>query len=137
MPELNALQLRLLLPTRILLDRAVRKVIAEADNGAFCLLPRHVDFVATLVPGILTFAGSDGAAHYAAIDEGVLVKCGPVVTVSTFDGVLGDDLDELEELVDRHFLVLDEHQRRARSALARLEAGALRGIHDLGEQRRG
>ena len=136
MPEAGSVRLQLLLPTRILFDRAVSKVVAEAVDGSFCLLPRHVDFVAALVPGILAFYDGDGAAGYAAIDEGVLVKCGANVSVSTFNGVLGADVDELEDLVEQHFLALDEHQRRARTALARLEAGALRGLRDVQEQRR-
>jgi F-type H+-transporting ATPase subunit epsilon len=47
------MRLKILLPTEIILDKEVIKVVAEAENGYFCLLPRHVDFVSTLVPGIL------------------------------------------------------------------------------------
>ncbi len=54
------MRLRVLLPTEVLLDVEVTKVIAEAENGFFCLLPRHVDFVAALVPGILYYTTSPG-----------------------------------------------------------------------------
>ena len=37
------LQLQVLLPTEILVDEPATKVIAEAENGAFCLLPRHIE----------------------------------------------------------------------------------------------
>jgi F-type H+-transporting ATPase subunit epsilon len=30
-------------------------VIAEAQNGSFCLLPHHIDFVAALAPGLLAY----------------------------------------------------------------------------------
>jgi F-type H+-transporting ATPase subunit epsilon len=49
------MQLKILIPTKILVDCQVTKVIAEAENGHFCLLPHHVDFVAALVPGITFF----------------------------------------------------------------------------------
>ncbi len=49
------MKLKILLPTEIMLDEEVTKVTAEAGNGSFCLLPRHIDFVAALVPGLLSF----------------------------------------------------------------------------------
>ncbi|HBE49542.1 MAG TPA: F0F1 ATP synthase subunit epsilon, partial [Cyanobacteria bacterium UBA11369] len=49
------MKLKVLLPTKILLEEEVSKITAEAANGSFCLLPRHIDFVTALVPGILIF----------------------------------------------------------------------------------
>jgi F-type H+-transporting ATPase subunit epsilon len=131
------MHLRVLLPTEVLVDEPVIKVIAEADNGAFCLLPRHVDFVATLVPGILVFHSEQTQDNYAAIDEGILVKCGRDVFVSTLNGVRHSDIDKLHSLVEERFLELDEHERKTRTALARLEAGTLRGFKQLQEVFRG
>jgi F-type H+-transporting ATPase subunit epsilon len=128
------LRLQVLLPTEILVDEPVTKVVAQADNGAFCLLPRHIDFVAALVPGVLSFFPLDGQETFAAIDQGVLVKCGREVFVSTLNGVRGTDLGRLRALVEERFLELDEHERKARTALARLEAGTLRGFRELQEK---
>jgi hypothetical protein len=47
------MKLTILLPGEVFLEAEAAKVIAEAGNGSFCLLPRHVDFVAALVPGLL------------------------------------------------------------------------------------
>ncbi len=127
----QTLQLQVLLPTAILVDTEVVKVIAEADDGAFCLLPRHIDFVAALVPGVLSFVGTDDAEQFCAIDRGILVKCGRQVSVSTLNAVRGTELSRLRALVEERFLDLDEHERKARAALARLEAGALRGFREL------
>jgi F-type H+-transporting ATPase subunit epsilon len=131
------MRLRILLPTEVLLDMEVEKVIAEAVDGAFCLLPRHVDFVAALVPGVLLFVARDGAQGYAAVDEGVLVKCGREVSVSTLNGAQGDDLVRLQDLVEARYVELDEHERKTRAALARLEAGTLRGFCEMQENRHG
>lgn len=125
------MHLKLLLPTEVLLDQAVAKLIVEARDGYFCLLPRHRDFVAALAPGVLAYYDGSGAERFAAIDEGVLVKCGRDVMVSAYDGVLGSDLDHLQALVDDTYLQLDEHERRARTALSRLEAGTLRKFKEL------
>jgi F-type H+-transporting ATPase subunit epsilon len=128
------MRLRLFLPTEVLVDEVVTKVIAEAENGSFCLLPRHIDFVAALVPSLLSFTDSEGNEGFVAVDAGVLVKCGREVSVSTFNGVRGTHLGELEALVDERFIELDEHERKARTALARLEAGTLRRFRELQEQ---
>ncbi|PWQ94012.1 F0F1 ATP synthase subunit epsilon [Leucothrix arctica] len=129
--------LKLLLPTNVLLEESVTKVIAEAQNGSFCLLPRHIDFVAALVPGILTFTHADGKEQYVAVDIGTLIKHGSEVLVSVFNAVRGDDLNHLHALVKEHFIKLDEEQRIARSALARLEAGVMRHFIQLEKQRYG
>jgi F-type H+-transporting ATPase subunit epsilon len=128
------MHLTLLLPTEVLVDEAVTRIVAEADNGFFCLLPRHVDFVAALVPGILYYSNADGEERYAAVDEGTLVKCGDHVRVSVLNGATGTDLDALHALVADSFLDLDDEERRARSALARLEAGAMRRFIEMEQQ---
>lgn len=125
------MRLKILLPTEVLVDEPVIKVIAEAENGSFCLLPLHIDFVAALVPGILSFCTAEGAEHFVAIDEGTLVKCSEQVLVSVFNAVRGTELDQLRATVAEKFLELDEHERVARTALARLEAGTIRRFIEL------
>ncbi len=122
----HRLRLRVFLPTETLVDASVVKVIAEAEDGAFCILPRHADWVAALVPGILLYTDNDGAEHLCAVDTGTLVKAGDEVRVACFNAVLGTDLAGLRETVQDTFESLAEHDREARSALSRLEAGTLR-----------
>jgi F-type H+-transporting ATPase subunit epsilon len=124
------MNLKVLVPNEVFLNREVTKVIAEAENGHFCLLPRHIDFVATLVPGLLLFE-ADGEERFVAIDEGALVKCGFEVLVSTRSAVGGGDLGGLERIVQEQFEVLDVRERMARSATARLEAGLVRRFMDF------
>ena len=117
------MKLKILLPSRILVDQEVHKVIAEGANGSFCLLPRHIDFVSALVPGILSFEQSSGEETFVAIDEGILVKVGQEVLVSTRNAVRGGRLGELKRMVQERFETRDENEKAARSALARIEAG--------------
>jgi F-type H+-transporting ATPase subunit epsilon len=37
------MRLRVFLPERILIDQEVTKVVAEAENGSFGILPKHID----------------------------------------------------------------------------------------------
>ncbi len=135
--DILTMRLRILLPTEVLVDEAVNKVTAQADNGDFCLLPRHIDFVAALAPGVLAFYAANGEESFAAVDHGVLVKCGRDVSVSTPNGARGASLNELQTLVEERFLKLDDQQRKARTALGRLEAGTLRGFREMQETMRG
>ncbi len=133
-PDRHSLRLRLLLPVRTLRDEPVTRVVAEGLDGEFCLLPRHVDFVSALVPGILTYVPLEGGERHVAVNGGVLVKQGFEVGVSTEEAVAGVALERLRERVEREFLAVDEHERTARSVLARLEAGVLRRFIELQER---
>jgi len=133
---MRTMRLRVLLPTEVLVDESVTKVIAEAHNGFFCLLPRHVDFVAALVPGIVSFAPAEGGEALVAVDQGVLVKCADDVMVSAYDGLRGTDLAALQSALVAMSAHLTEEERTARTGLARLEAGTLRHLLELEEQRR-
>ena len=128
------MRLKVLVPTNVLIDEDVGKIIVEADNGSFCLLPRHVDFLAALVPGLLMYARPTGAEVFLAIDEGLLVKRGAEVLVSTRQAIPGGDLGRLRQSVHDEFETLDERQRVCHSAIASLEANFLRRFLELGER---
>jgi F-type H+-transporting ATPase subunit epsilon len=128
------MRLKVLLPTEVLVDAAVTKVIAEAENGSFCLLPRHIDFVAALVPGLFSFVSTEGQEEFLAIDEGVLVKCGAQVMISTRNAVIGPDLGTLKQMVEDQFRILDERERMARSAVVKLEADFVRRFIEMEKQ---
>ncbi len=128
------MKLKVLLPTEVLLEEEVVKVTAEAENGSFCLLPRHIDFVAALAPGLLSFVkAADGNEEFLAVDEGILVKCGPEVLVSTRQAVRGPELGMLRATVEKTFKVLTDQEQRARSALANLESNFIRRFLKLEE----
>ncbi|MHB9031324.1 MAG: F0F1 ATP synthase subunit epsilon [Candidatus Latescibacterota bacterium] len=125
------MNLRILLPTEIFLDRVVAKVVAETGDGFYGLLPRHVDFTAALVPGILTYADDDGNEEFLAIDEGVLVKHGQDVFISTRNAIRGPDLEKLQEAVTEQFRNIGERERKARTVLSRLEADIIRRFLEM------
>lgn len=128
------MRLKLLIPTHVVVDEEVEKVVAEGEHGSFCLLPRHVDFLAALVPGLLAFVDATGKELFAAVDEGVLVKRGEEVLVSTRQAVRGADLAQLRNTVREEFATLDERERAALAATAKLEASFLRGYLELTEE---
>ncbi|MFZ3382754.1 MAG: F0F1 ATP synthase subunit epsilon [Candidatus Methanoperedens sp.] len=124
------MKLKIMLPTRVFIDREVTKVVAEAQNGSFCILPKHIDFVSALVPGILLFE-SNNEEEFLAIDEGILVKWGSDVLVSTRNAVRSKDLGQLKQTVEEEFRILDDREKKSRSVIARLEADFAKRILEL------
>ncbi len=122
-------------PNEIVLCVAVNKVIAEGTHGSFCLLPRHVDFLAALVPGLLCWEDEAGKESFAAVGTGILVKRAGDVFVSAEAASHGAELGELQRLVREEFSQMDEQQRAAHSAVAKLEADFLRRTMALTEDR--
>lgn len=125
------MRLKVITPTGTVLNEEVTRIVAEGPDGAFGMLPRHADHVSLLSPGILTYETQGGTERYVGIDSGTLVKCAVEVLVSVLGAVKSDRLEGLGQRVAREFSVQDEEEREARSALARLEAGFVRGFLDL------
>ncbi len=127
----DVMQVTLRLPTRTLFQGTAQRLFAVAENGAFGMLPNHIDFVTALVPSVLILTTKDGTEQFFGIDEGVLIKRGHQVDVAIRRGVHGEDLDSLHDTVETTFVEIDEAERVARSALSRLEAGIVRRFGDL------
>ena len=125
------MRLTVRLPTEILMQEKVTRIKAEAPNGWFALLPRHVDFTTALVPSVLAFVGDRGAEEYLAIDQGILVKCGPEVSVSTRAAVRGTDLEQLRRDVEACFQAEEEHEKKTLTSEMKLEADLVRGLLEL------
>ncbi len=127
------MNLKVMMPTAIIVDETVTKILAEGGEGLFCIKPKHVDYTSALLPGILIYCDETGREVFVATDEGVLVKCGDQVMISTHHAVIGDDLQQLRTLWTAHFEGLDDQARRGRSALARLEIGVVRKFMEFRE----
>lgn len=126
------MHLKVMLPSQVFADiGGVQRIIAETGRGSFGLLPRRLDCVAALVPGILTYETETEGEVYVAMDEGVLVKTGPEVLVSVRRAIGGTDLGRLREAVERDFVALDDRERNVRSVLARLESGFVRRFREF------
>lgn len=125
------MQLKVFLPTEVLIDEEAIKIVAEAENGSFCLLPRHVDFLAVLVPGLFSFVTPQNVEQFLAVDEGILIKCRHEVLVSTRNAVRGPDLGSLERTAKKRFLALEDREKTARNAFAKLEVNFIRRFMEL------
>jgi len=121
------IDLKILLPDKTFLKREVKKVTAEAENGWFCLLPKHVDFTTSLTPGILMLTTPEGKDVFLAIDEESWLIRRKVI-ISTRNAIEGEDLGELKDRVEEIFIKTDEREKDAQTALSKLEADFVRSF---------
>ena len=122
------MKLTVLLPSEVLLEEEVERIKAEAVDGWFGILPRHIDFVTALEPGVMTFQARGKAEEYLAVDHGILVKCGADVSVSTRNAVRGTSLEHLKTEVELQFRAREEREKAARAYEAKLEADLVRHL---------
>lgn len=124
--------LKILLPFRVFVEQnAVTRIVAETRQGAVGFLPRRLDCVAALEPGILLYEQEAQGEQYVALDEGVLVKHGGNVLISVRHAIAGTDLRQLKDAVEREFLSLDENEQHLRSMMAKLESSFMRQLADF------
>ena len=117
-----SMTLRVRLPFREFLNVAgVRRIVADSVKGAFGILPRRLDCLAALVPGILMYEGADGEERYIAVDEGILVKTGFEVLVSVRSAIGDVPLGEVRQAVARQLAEMDEREVSLRRSINMLQ----------------
>jgi F-type H+-transporting ATPase subunit epsilon len=76
----DKIRLRVVTPSRLLLDDVVDEVTAPGALGEFGVLPNHIAFLTLLVPGEMSY--KEGTArHYLAISGGYAEVLDNVMTV--------------------------------------------------------
>jgi len=125
-------KLKIFLPSELFLNEEVSKVVGEGPSGSFCILPRHIDYVTALVPGILTYQTTRGEEQFLAVNKGILIKMGDQVLVSSRLAVKGE-LGQLQVEVKRMISKADKKEKMTQSACARLEANLVRRFVEFGK----
>lgn len=128
------MRLRVYLPSECFLEKEVSKVKGEGPNGQFCLKPRHIDYVTTLVSSIFSYEDGAGLESFLAVDSGTLLKQGAELMIATRWAVAGD-LGRLYKEVEAMRSAQKERERQHRSTAAQLEAGFLRRLLEFSHRR--
>lgn len=124
------MRVKLTLPYETILDKEVDKITAPGVEGSFQILPKHIDIVYTLQPGILVLSKGD-KNEFFAIDKGVLVKKDNVVHVSSFKAIRGDSLESLNEELTKNFKNLNDREKKAQKVLIKLETDTIKRFMEI------
>lgn len=118
------MNLKVLVPYGVFaVQSGISRIVVETDQGSCGLLPRRLDCVAALVPGLLIYQRAGQPEAYLAVDEGTLVKAGPEVLVSVRNAIAGTDLAQLRATVSGEFHRRSVLEQQLRAELARIETG--------------
>lgn len=115
-------------PLGILIDRPVSKIDFEAIDGFFTLLPKHIDFISALKTGILTYTDLKGKKAYIACHQGILIKKGKNVSLTTKLGILDNDLSHLTQRIETDFKQMEESRKESNKTMAQLEISLTKGF---------
>ena len=126
------MNLKILVPFQVFAEKTgVSRIVAETREGSFGVLPRRLDCVAALAPGILIYETKGEGEAYVAVDQGVLVKTGPDVLVSARNAIGGTDLGQLRDTVEQEFTIRDEWDQRVQQVLARMGSDFIRRLAEF------
>ena len=125
------MKVRVITPTNVVLETDAAHVTVEDVTGSLGIRPGHIPMVTALEACMLLARDSGGAERYVALDGGVLVVTGDVVTVTSRRAVAGDDLEHLEETVLADFKTEADHERNANAAFQKLRIAFLRRLFDM------
>lgn len=131
----DTMEMKILLPHGVFANvSGVVRLVAETTAGSYGFLPNRLDCAASLVSGILQYETENGIAHYVAIDEGLLIKAGPQITLSVHNAIGDVPLGELHQAVKVQFEEQDETGKRIRTAMAKMERGFIMGLEKYRRQ---
>jgi F-type H+-transporting ATPase subunit epsilon len=116
------MRLRIITPRQVVLDTEVSQIFGQGSQGAFGLWAGDVDCLSDLVPGVLRYQPPGGPPRHAGLAAGILVKKGPVVSITTRSAYLSDDPAEAARRIRSDLRAAEDAERLERAALAMLEA---------------
>lgn len=122
---------KIILPDELLLEKEVASITLETAYGYITMKPAHIDYLAAVVPGVLSYYDQSQEEKYLAVDQGILVKKGKLVSISLKNAIKGENLNLLKETVEKEFKKLLESEKKARTALEKLEAKFIKGFWEI------
>jgi F-type H+-transporting ATPase subunit epsilon len=88
----DKIKLRIVTPSRLMFDEAVDEVTAVGELGEFGVLPNHISFLSTLVPGEMSY--KQGAnKRVLAVSGGYAEVLDNVMTVLAPAAEFGSEID--------------------------------------------
>lgn len=125
----SLMTLKILLPYKVFaVHENVSRISFETKLGSYGILPRRLDCIATLVPGILSYEIKKSNRSYLAVDEGILIKTKSEVIVTVRNAMAGRDLGTLQRSIASEFINLDKKESNIRQTLAKLESNLVRTL---------
>jgi len=126
----DTIRLRVVTPTRQLLDEEVDEVTAPGAMGEFGVLPNHISFLSLLEPGEMSYKQGT-AKRYLAISGGYAEVLDNVMTVLAPAAEFAGEIDtgraqRARERAERQMAELNREEKEFRVAEAALHRALVR-----------
>jgi len=126
----DTIRLRVVTPTRQLLDEEVDEVTAPGAMGEFGVLPNHISFLSLLEPGEMSYKQGT-AKRYLAISGGYAEVLDNVMTVLAPAAEFAGEIDtgraqRARERAERQIAELNREEKEFRVAEAALHRALVR-----------
>ena len=128
------MQLKVITPSEIVTSCSIQKIMIEGIDGFRTLLPKHIDFITALKSGIMTYVTEDNQTIYLACNQGLFVKCGDQVSISTPWAVTSQNLSHLKQRIKQAFQEMEQERKEVGVSMARLEIGLTKGLMQLRQE---
>ncbi|GMO57247.1 MAG: hypothetical protein Ta2D_02960 [Rickettsiales bacterium] len=83
-------------PTELIVKTKTSKIYFEDKAGALTLCPNHADYITTFESNILSYINEDNKKLFVALNNGVLVKYGKMVRITSYSVIEADTLEDLQ-----------------------------------------
>ena len=126
----DKIRLRVVTPTRLVLDDDVDEVTAHGELGEFGVLPNHIAFLSTLVAGELTY--KQGATKRTlAVGGGYAEVLDNVMTVLAPSAEFADEIDvaraqRAKERAEKQLAQLNQEEKDRQTAETALQRALVR-----------
>ena len=126
----DKIQLRIVTPTRLLLDEEVDEVTAPGALGEFGVLPNHITFLTLLVPGEMSYK-QGMTRYYLSVSDGYAEVLNNVMTVLTSAAEFAAEIDtgraqHAKERAERRIAELNPEDKEFKIAEAALQRALVR-----------
>lgn len=126
----DKIRLRVVTPSRMLLDEEVDEVTAPGELGEFGVLPNHIAFLTTLVPGEISYK-QQGSKTTLAVSGGYAEVLDNVMTVLAPAAEFADEIDaararQAKERAEKTMAGLNPEEKDWETAQAALRRAQVR-----------
>ena len=125
------MDLQIITPAEIILSCPIQKITIEGIDGFRTLLPKHMDFITALKAGIMTYVTLNNQTQYVACHQGLCVKNGNTVSISTPWAITSDNVSTLKQHIKQAFQAMEQERKEVGVSMARLEIGLTKGLMQL------
>ena len=126
----DKIRLRVITPTRLVFDEEVDEVTAPGELGEFGVLPNHIAFLSTLVPGVLSYK-QGSKVQTLAITGGYAEVLDNVMTVLATAAEFPSEIDtaraqHAKEQSEKVLAALNYEDKNFKTAEAALQRAVVR-----------